>query len=242
MSLISRSQNPISLLTSSDEDDVIIEEPHIDTVEVSDEDEDDVPLNKLVPKDDSKLTKVLWGTLQEYYCFTCGFKTFSHAENVRHRLAHSKVIQMCEICKFTTASEAQFIRHKKKHKEDKRFKCHLCDYKARHNMSLVYHLKGHEEGRGSLNPFADVVPLRHFIKKVKRVKCTKCKASFSNRKEMMKHYKICKKFTIFKCDTCTYVTKRRSDLKRHKTSVHLKSNRKKANNSTDDDDEDYNPK
>lgn len=206
---------------------------------MSDEDEDDVPLNKLVPKDNSKLTSMLWGTLQEYYCFTCGFKTFSHAENVRHRLAHSKVIQMCEICKFTTASEAQFIRHKKKHKEDKRFKCHLCDYKARHNMSLVYHLKGHEEGRGSLNPFADVVPLRHFIKKVKRVKCTKCKAGFSSRKEMMKHYKICKKFTIFKCDTCTYVTKRRSDLKRHKTSVHLKSSRKKAKNCSDSDDDEY---
>jgi hypothetical protein len=41
---------PISLLTSSDEDGVIIEEPHIDTVEVSDEtDEDDVPLTRLLP-------------------------------------------------------------------------------------------------------------------------------------------------------------------------------------------------
>ncbi|XP_013144098.1 PREDICTED: uncharacterized protein PF11_0213-like isoform X2 [Papilio polytes] len=68
--------DPISLVTSSDDDDVIIEEPHIDTVEVSDAtDEDDVPLVRLLPSTarlrprwrapNPFYRKDVWGTYQD---------------------------------------------------------------------------------------------------------------------------------------------------------------------------------
>ncbi|XP_053623358.1 zinc finger Y-chromosomal protein-like [Plodia interpunctella] len=206
--------DPISLLTSSDEDDVIIQEPHVDTVEVSDEtDEDDVPLVRLVKHEpDTALTadiaKVFWGA-QEYYCTHCKFVTFSSTQYRRHVKTHTTTaIQICQVCGFTTASEYQFSRHKKKHKEDKRYKCHLCDYKARHNMSLIYHLKVHEkEGR-------------------KSVRCQNCGFKSSVRSVILKHMKSCRK--VFKCDKCRYSTKRRSDLKRHV--------KRKHQGSDDDDD------
>ncbi|KAM3955790.1 uncharacterized protein ACR2FA_010268 [Aphomia sociella] len=215
--------DPISLLTSSDEDEVIIEEPHIDTVEVSDEtDEDDVPLVKLVksrkkakkrradaktPKTKSDvIAKIMWGNY-DYYCVQCHFRTTSRSEFKSHTAKHSTVLQICQLCNYTTASKLQLARHKRKHKDEKKFKCHLCDYKARHNMSLIYHLKSHDGTK---------------LSRVKKgFKCERCGFKSDVKSLVLKHVRLCdsdcKKYC---CDKCIYETKRRSDLKRHKLRRH----------------------
>lgn len=215
--LISRKEDPISLLTSSDESDVILEEPHIDTVEVSDEtDEDDQPLVKLVKTPDkteiqqgTDITKILWGTLYEYYCMHCQFKTTSKCVYQSHKELHTvnTVIQMCEVCNFTSASKSQFARHKKKHRDEKKYKCHLCEYKAKYNSSLIYHIKTHDQ-KLKLN------------KKFKGYRCEKCKYRFNDESTMLKHWRHCKCVRMHQCDKCEYATKRRSDLKRHKLRKH----------------------
>ncbi|CAK1587410.1 unnamed protein product [Parnassius mnemosyne] len=144
--------DPISLLTSSDEDDVIIQEPRIETVEVSDEtDEDDVPLVKLIKTKSKKKKKKrlnpfsrknTWGDYL-YNCMDCQYRSDSKLEYEEHVTTHSTLIYMCHICEYITASKVLFNNHQKKHKEDKRYECHLCGYKARHKLSLTYHMKSH---------------------------------------------------------------------------------------------------
>ncbi|XP_061725453.1 zinc finger and SCAN domain-containing protein 10-like [Cydia pomonella] len=228
---ITEDPNPISLLTSSDEDEVIIEEPHIDTVEVSDEtDEDDRPLLRLIkekPKQKKPEKKKKKGNFEYfglneqsnlYYCVQCDFRTDNEAEFLQHNidLAHmnSTTIQVCSTCNYTTASKAQFSRHKRKHKDERNFKCHLCNYKARHNMSLIYHLRCHD-------------PVE---KKQDKFTCDKCGFSSNVKSEALNHLKnkSCGG-SKYSCEQCSYSTKRRSDLRRHRLRRH----------SVDDSDEDF---
>lgn len=226
LSSIHRKEDPISLLTSSDEDDVIIEEPHIDTVEVSDEtDEDDVPLVKLVKKTPKKkllkkktkkinkqiqkqedFENVMWNML-DYYCMQCHYSTNNSVEYNNHMNEHSTVLQVCPICSYTSASKTMFSRHIRKHREEKKFRCHICDYRAKHNMSLIYHLKSHDSAN---------------LESVKRgFKCKKCGFQSDVKATLLKHVRLCstgvKKYS---CDKCVYETKRWSDLKRHLTRRH----------------------
>ncbi|XP_047542298.1 zinc-responsive transcriptional regulator ZAP1-like isoform X1 [Vanessa atalanta] len=236
-----KKEDPISLLTSSDEDEVIIEEPHIDTVEVSDEtDEDDMPLVKLVDKRPKKskktkskssksktksksvhsaennIAKIMWG-LYEYYCVECHFRTTSKSEFKKHATEHPTVIQICQMCGYTTASKAQFARHKRKHQDEKKFKCHLCDYKARHNMSLIYHLKSHDSVR--------------LVNAKRGFRCEKCGFQSDVKTSLLKHIRLCTTDTKkYVCGKCSYETKRKSDLRRHKLRRH-----KEANEEGDDD-------
>ncbi|XP_075989186.1 uncharacterized protein LOC142985110 [Anticarsia gemmatalis] len=224
-----RPLEPISLVTSSDESDVIIEEPHIDTVEVSDAtDEDDIPLVKLVPpparparpsrptrkKRIKKQPEVR--TLKcnvEFSCLKCRYKTRDSKTYNDHVRTHAKLYQIlvCPICNYTTGSQTQFNRHMRKHTEEKKFRCHLCQYKARHNMALLYHLQSHEKPKYS-------------EKKVKIYKCRECYFKTRVRDVMMKHKRACVSVSVgrvaFECDLCIYVTKRKSDLKRHKLTRH----------------------
>ncbi|KAJ8705427.1 hypothetical protein PYW08_012473 [Mythimna loreyi] len=218
-----KKDDPISLLTSSDDDDVILQEPHIDTVEVSDEtDEDDMPLVKLVKKtpDTSKkkqkkkskvkkrpdIEKIMWG-MYDFYCVQCHFSTENSAEYNKHVSEHSKVLHVCPICSYTSSSKSMFARHTRIHKVEKKFKCHLCDYRARHKMSLIYHLKKHDNGNVSNKDF----------------KCKRCGFYSSDKTEVLEHLSSCRKVVSEKkhvCASCDYATKKKSDLKRHISRLH----------------------
>ncbi|KAI5632799.1 THAP domain-containing protein [Phthorimaea operculella] len=227
---VTRKEDPISLLTSSDESDVILEEPHIDTVEVSSEDEDDKPLVALVKRKTkpTKLTRMLWGNLTEYYCYQCKFTTLSKTESERHKLEHSnsnnsKILFVCDVCNFTCASKSVFSKHKKRHKEEKRYKCKYCEYRARHSMSLVYHMKSHEEVSS-----IDVEDIT--MEEIQdKYKCSDCRFVTSSRKEIIRHAASCDRgqakvkvrLTTHFCNLCKYSTKRKSDLKRHRERKHL---------------------
>ncbi|KAJ2938642.1 hypothetical protein O0L34_g11970 [Tuta absoluta] len=226
-----RKEDPISLLTSSDESDVIFEEPHIDTVEVSSEDEDDKPLVALVKRKTkpTKLTRMLWGNLTEYYCYQCKFTTLSKTESERHKLQHStstnsKILFVCEVCNFTCASKSVFSKHKKRHREEKRYKCKYCEYRARHSMSLVYHLKSHQEVTGTID--VDDITIEDIKDKYK---CSDCRFVTSSRKEIIRHAESCDRgqgkvkvrMTTHFCNLCKYSTKRKSDLRRHRERKHL---------------------
>lgn len=139
-------EDPISLLTSSDEDDVIIQEPKIDTVELSSEtDEDDVPLVRLArPGSPDNLARIFWGVYRNY-CLQCKYSAADELDYRRHVRAHQTVLHVCHTCGYTTASRPQLERHSRKHAADKKFKCHLCDFKAKHHMSLIYHMKSHSK-------------------------------------------------------------------------------------------------
>lgn len=215
-----RKEDPISLLTSSDEDDVILQEPHIDTVEVSDEtDEDDMPLVKLVKKTDTakkkrlkkkskkdrpketrpEIEKIMWG-MYDFYCIQCHFSTKDSAEYKKHVSGHSKVLQVCPICSYTSASKTMFARHTRLHKVEKKFKCHMCDYRARHKMSLIYHLKKHDVKTVSNKDF----------------KCKRCNFQSVDKVEVLEHLSSCRSSDkVHACTRCDYSTKKKSDLKRH---------------------------
>ncbi|CAG4957346.1 unnamed protein product [Parnassius apollo] len=205
--------DPISLLTSSDEDDVIIQEPHIETVEVSDEtDEDDVPLVKLVKTKSKKKKKRLnpffrkskWGDYL-YNCTECQYRSDNKFEYEEHVTKHSTVIHMCHICEYITASKALFTNHQKKHKEDKCYECHLCGYKARHKLSLTYHMKSHN----SVGDCVESVSEREIPKS----NSERTKRRRSRRKEPSDVQKLI-------CSLCGYSTKSKTNLKNHNSARH----------------------
>ncbi|CAG9574993.1 unnamed protein product [Danaus chrysippus] len=203
-----RKEDPISLLTSSDEDEVIIEEPHIDIVELTDgdtdhEEEDDLPLVKLVRTHGQK-----W-PMYTYYCVECGYNTHDRSDYNKHTEEHTTVLEVCQICGYTTASKAQFGRHKRKHKDEKKYKCHLCDYRARHNMSLIYHLKSHE---------------RVIVSGKNGYQCSKCSYTSNVKTSLVRHVRVCG--GRFECEGCDYTTKRESDLRKHRLRRHGATRRK----------------
>lgn len=220
-----KKDDPISLLTSSDEDDVILQEPHIDTVEVSDEtDEDDQPLVKLAKKkpETSKkkllkrknkikrpkqqnIEKIVWG-MYDFFCVQCRFSTKNAKEYNKHISEHSTVLHVCPICSYTSASSTMFARHSRIHKTEKKFKCHLCDYRARHRMSLIFHLKKHN---------CDINAIKDF-------KCKRCGFKSDNKLQIVEHLSACREKSDKKhgCDKCDYKTKKKSDLKKHCLRIH----------------------
>ncbi|XP_022819055.1 neurofilament heavy polypeptide-like [Spodoptera litura] len=228
-----RKDDPISLLTSSDEDDVILQEPHIDTVEVSDEtDEDDKPLVTLVKNKPTKKMKVLkkkskdrrkfrW-SMCDFYCVQCHYSTNNSLDYNKHLSTHSTVLQVCSICSYTSASKSNFARHTRNHKVEKKFKCHLCEYKARHKMSLIYHLKSHDPQEINATSTLD-----NFI-------CKNCNFKSRDKVKIFGHLQNCDRIKRHCCDNCDYVTKKRSDLKRHRARKHPEE--------CDDDDMEYVPK
>ncbi|XP_068626116.1 RE1-silencing transcription factor-like [Battus philenor] len=250
-------EEPISLLTSSDEDDVIIQEPHIETVEVSDAtDEDDVPLVSLLSPGRSPrelrprkrapnpfYRKNGFG-IYEYYCLQCSYRTTEKVEYQKHMLSHSTVILACPKCEYTTSSKTQYTRHKKRHQEERRFQCHLCQYRARHRMSLVYHLKCHESVGDKCHNVSDkchksVSEICHEIvsenchesvneschNSVNDIcsdfKCDKCGYKAKHKRHITRHVRHCND-KVYSCRLCDYITKRKSDLKRHKMRKHQK--------------------
>lgn len=214
-----RKQDPISLLTSSDEDEVILQEPKIDTVEVSDDtDEDNIPLLQLVktkpakkkrkkkskqgPKNAEDLRNIVWGCGYEFYCVKCPFVTSDSVAYDNHMQDHERALNVCPVCSYATASKSQYSRHLRKHKDEKNYQCHLCDYRAKHNMSLMYHLQNHRKDRGKVAK--------------KGFKCVKCGFRSDYKGDVVKHLKVCSsEKNCYPCDSCRYVTKWKSDLKRH---------------------------
>ncbi|XP_050676392.1 uncharacterized protein LOC126973239 [Leptidea sinapis] len=184
-----RKENPISLLTSSDDDDVIIEEPHIDTVVVSDAtDEDDLPLLKLVKRKKKQsqksaaIAKIM--TYCQYECIKCHYCTNSLADYKSHITTHFQIVMYCQTCNFATPSEAVMGAHKSKHHLDKKgvklvqkYKCPLCEYRARHHMSLVYHLETHKnEGTCSASANANECKM-----------CPYCNHYSSRKRDLKRH-------------------------------------------------------
>ncbi|KAL4711332.1 hypothetical protein ACJJTC_019173 [Scirpophaga incertulas] len=208
--------DPISLLTSSDEDDVILQEPHIDTVEVSDEtDEDDVPLVRLVnpsSKTGSLTNGISPMDLFLYICLECPFKTKDKPSMLKHREDHTKVLLMCPLCGYMTASESQLSKHKRQHK-GKKFACKHCNYRAKYKMSLKYHMKSHN---------------------VKRLKCNNCDFQSEFESEVLSHSALCTRFSdsednsinrtnerkTFVCPLCFYSSDKALNLRRHHKRMH----------------------
>ncbi|XP_045489710.1 zinc finger Y-chromosomal protein 1-like [Pieris rapae] len=209
-----KKDDPISLLSSSDEDEVIIQEPHIDTISVSDAtDEDDIPLLKLVKRHKKSkkcektaaINKIL---VNKYKCEVCKYSALDAADYSLHMSKHTHMIHMCEMCNYHTSSWLLMHRHKEKHtreskntkrrNREKKYKCPLCSYRAKHNMSLVYHMGTH----GAKNDF----------------ECDKC-GYFSNLKEnVANHMKNCK--SEFSCGYCSYRTGSKSCYSKHLKRFH----------------------
>ncbi|CAK1554466.1 unnamed protein product [Leptosia nina] len=204
---------PISLLSSSDEDDVIIQEPKIDTIDVSDAtDEDDVPLLKLAKRHkktkkrpSEKMTAINKIMLNKFRCEHCTYTAVDAADYKIHANTHTHVLHICDICTYTTSSWALITRHKEKHgnrnskKMAKKYKCPLCNYSYKHNMSLVYHMSTH----GDKSSYG----------------CERCGFFSISQETAAKHREGC---TGVKhaCKFCSYSTVNRICLKRHMRKQH----------------------
>lgn len=206
---------------------MILQEPHIDTLSVSDEtDEDDLPLQKLIKRERKSKTKkkrkaeavknILVGTT-DFYCTHCQHRSpsrSSHNKHVRtHKLAEdeqkdeqiqaiTRVYQICKECGFTTSSKSQLHRHQRKHVNEKRFKCPLCSYRSKYNMSLMYHLKTHDFDPNMYN-------------------CGACGIKLDNKKALLEHQKSCYKLDEkFMCGVCGLVSRSKRSMKIHRNTVH----------------------
>lgn len=167
------------------------------------------------------ISKLIWGR-NDFYCMHCRFTTSNASEYSKHMSTHSKIIQLCHDCGFTTCSKHQMQRHKQKHKNEKRYRCQMCNYSAKHQMSLVYHMKTHNTAMnevelaicGTYEPSSNLSEASK--SSGKRKKSKKSRSSETEKK--------------YKCNACGYKTDRSSDLKRHRRRLH-----------EDEEDDDYVP-
>lgn len=75
-------------------------------------------------------------------------------------------------------------------------------------MSLIYHLKSHDPQELNAAP-----TLANFI-------CKNCNYRSSDKVKIFRHLQTCDGIKRHYCDNCDYVTKKRSDLKRHRSRKH----------------------
>lgn len=99
------------------------------------------------------------------------------------------------------------VKHKKKHKDEKKHKCSYCEYRAKHRMSLVYHMKSHQN------------------ESVEVFKCQECGFGTAEADEMHTHLKSHKQIRIAPG----------SKKKKHFSSKKSSSKKRKYESSSSDD-------
>ena len=55
----------------------------------------------------------------------------------------TSVQYFCNECNYQTDLETKLHDHKRSHKENKEYKCHICDYKSKGHQHLINHMECH---------------------------------------------------------------------------------------------------
>nr|CAH7753013.1 unnamed protein product [Callosobruchus chinensis] len=105
-----------------------------------------------------------------------------------------------------------------------KFKCPACPYRAKQKSTVVSHIlnrhrdmhvKKYETYDKVLNTFKDLPS---------KFTCDTCGKSYKHQGSFSRHKKYeCQKAPTFGCDYCDYISKRRSDLKKHTKNQHTNS-------------------
>lgn len=190
-----RDKTPVAVieLVTSDEDDVILQEPKYDLIEVSDEtDEENVPLVTIKNKHKTKHKEFAF----KYCCTLCTFKTNDINQHYLHFRTHPDVVSSCPFCDFVSSDAKEFREHVVSHEaDDAEVKCHLCPYVSKTVSVLLYHLDNHIQLKCEFCKYVTIdkgILSKHEKMHRKRYKCRVCQKSYSTKssrnKHMLKHF------------------------------------------------------
>ena len=141
-------------------------------------------------------------------CDKCDYKTGQKVSLRRHQQSmHGGMRIKCSFCEKEYKWEVDLRRHTRSYHTSQQFQCEKV-FKERRNLSS--HRKVFHEKIVKHCDFPDCV----------------FQASYTNRYAMNHHkltvHGIGKKPTVYKCNICTYRTRRGCDIKRHTNEQHLK--------------------
>lgn len=156
-----------------------------------------------------------------YKCGECG-RLFSLRGSLKRHLSvhtHEKHHQ-CNICYRWFSSKHSLRNHKLLH-ENRLFECHVCHVKFARSKNFIIHAHLHCTGKhcntSSLSPHIKLQSLGK-----KRVRCEICFKKFSNKGNLVQHYRIHKREHCnqkeskpFKCDVCCKQFSSASTFRRH---------------------------
>ena len=155
----------------------------------------------------------------KFDCDQCEVQ-FTRKDNLKKhiRFAHEGIADFsCPVCKKGFMHKRDFTVHcenvhngTKKRKRRKRetiitndyetFFCQQCDYNCKHRQQLKIHIESKHEG--------------------KRYNCSQCDKKYTQIQDLNKHIKADHEGRRFKCDNCEFVSKTKTDVKRHKNIHH----------------------
>ena len=175
--------------------------------------------------------KTAHNKVKDLKCDHCSFATSYKSVLNRHEKTHQvyRVLHECHMCKQTFVSQEGLNRHVKViHEKIKDLKCDRCSFKTGWPGHLSEHKKKHREQDQELGTKIDSNEIIEEFGEVK-VECSPKKSE--NTKEDIKiksnneplaeaPSNKTPKTTNFKCDDCSFTTRHRANLKRHKQSYH----------------------
>ena len=176
-----------------------------------------------------------------FECDQCNYKSYRQSVLTSHKTSkHSSSKHACQLCKKTFHQEAILIRHVQSVHEGVCYFCDECD----RSFSLLGSLNTHKttiHEKGSHNKLKQktklhkilfcgqcnfetsekIVLKKHEIKvHTNSLKCDMCDAKFIKKEKLEAHTKNKHDDVTYNCDTCTFRTKFRRELKQHKELNH----------------------
>ena len=169
-----------------------------------------------------------------HLCHLCDYATNVEWSLETHMNVHNpEVRSKCDQCSKTFTERYMKLHVERKHSSKQNLICKLCLKTFANDRSLKTHIQRyHAEKTLSCDDcpmmFATKGTLNHHRKNVhvfKSLKCPQCPAKFKVKHAVERHITTAHTGdeVIFSCALCTFVTKTKNDLKRHKGAVHDKT-------------------
>jgi len=172
---------------------------------------------------------------KSYICDICQYQTKLESKyNEHYKYKHLGHKFECKFCEFNTTSKDTLYYHRQKAHSGKIIQCGLCQKIFTKLSSLKEHLMSlHIKTVVSFHcehcpsKFGSTIGLTdHEQRMHEEVTCSICQKIFLGTNKLNKHINTThgtsdkSNNTMFPCDKCTYVTKRKAHLKRHKDIKH----------------------
>ena len=160
-------------------------------------------------------------------CDLCDFQTTSRSMQSHKAAKHMDLIFFCSDCDFSAKTKASIRNHTNRVHFGIRFECDECDYKAAKKSNLLLHIEVKHQGVTynclqcsvvfkSKDGLRDHIKIKH-SSECKEFKCSHCDYVTKGRLENLKrHIAAIHRKEKFFCETCSFKTTVRYELKKHR--------------------------
>ncbi|RXG67190.1 Zinc finger protein 26 [Armadillidium vulgare] len=159
------------------------------------------------------------GDVRLHECIICSERYTSRADMITHMSnTHPEKTKTifrfaCDQCDKIFKTKQELIQHWVTHNGEKKYSCSLCDYKAKRNTDLKYHMRKHTEEDKEIELLSKNTSTEMY-------ECIICLEPYTSRAEMITHIsnthpEETKTIFRFACDQCDKIVKTKQELMQH---------------------------